>query len=315
MNSNPKIFFSYAWGDDLETGDSREKLVDELYQSLLKDNYNVIRDKHDLRYTSFISDFIKQLGQGECTIVAISNKYVRSEYCMYELYEIALSVGFDKHKFSNKVLPVMVERIDFSNSAVKDELLSYWRNHHQELLASAKKNLEDCLDDESVARLNRVRNIMQSCDKLVNWLGDMNTLTPTLLSEENFAIIKQTITSRLQLLQQPANTPQYSNNATTSNTNTSAPSPASAQATAPVSYKLPNIRKFLENAFNDTELKTLCMDYFPEVENRLSDGMSKSQKINELLDYCKRNLQFPELLQAMEDSGKKQFELYKPYHN
>ncbi len=32
-----EIFFSYAWGDENEQGESREKIVNELYESLVRD--------------------------------------------------------------------------------------------------------------------------------------------------------------------------------------------------------------------------------------------------------------------------------------
>src|SRR6185369_9239912 len=111
MNSSPEIFFSYAWGDEHEQGESREKIVNELYKSLLKDNYRIVRDKYNLEYKGFITDFMGRIGEGKCVIVAISEKYVRSPYCMFELYEIARNSNFDKNLFREKVIPVIVERI------------------------------------------------------------------------------------------------------------------------------------------------------------------------------------------------------------
>ena len=55
-----------------------------------QDNYEVIRDKHNLEYKGFISDFIGEIGQGKCVVVAISQKYVRSPFCMFELFIAAL---------------------------------------------------------------------------------------------------------------------------------------------------------------------------------------------------------------------------------
>jgi hypothetical protein len=83
MPSTPTIFFSYAWDDENEQGNSREKLVNDLYASLVKGNYEVVRDKYNLGYKGFISEFMKEIGRGKCVVVAISEKYVRSPYCMF----------------------------------------------------------------------------------------------------------------------------------------------------------------------------------------------------------------------------------------
>jgi hypothetical protein len=36
-------------------------------------------------------------------------------------------------------------------------------------------------------------------------------------------------------------------------------------------------------------LDALCIDYFPDVYDRFSRGMRRDEKVNLLLDYCRRN--------------------------
>jgi internalin A len=56
--------------------------------TLEKENRNVIRDKNALHPGDPISTFIKTLGQARLVIVVLSEKYLRSPYCMTELYSI-----------------------------------------------------------------------------------------------------------------------------------------------------------------------------------------------------------------------------------
>jgi formylglycine-generating enzyme required for sulfatase activity len=60
------------------------------------------------------------------------------------------------------------------------------------------------------------------------------------------------------------------------------------------------IRQFLNDRFSDDELTTLSFDYFPEVYQEFSTGMSKGTKIQLLLDYCQRRDQLPALLAMLE---------------
>jgi formylglycine-generating enzyme required for sulfatase activity len=46
------------------------------------------------------------------------------------------------------------------------------------------------------------------------------------------------------------------------------------------------LRQFIMDAFNDEELVTLCFDYFPEVSQNFSDGMTKNRKVLALISYC-----------------------------
>jgi hypothetical protein len=192
MKSAPQIFFSYAWGDEHEQGESRERIVSELYDALLRDHYRVVRDKNNLEYKGFISEFMGQIGHGECIVVAISKKYVKSAYCMFELYEIARNSNFDKHAFSKKVLPIVVEFVDFTDPAVIDEHFSFWENEYKEWDDLVRRRAGQ-LAVEQMQRYDKIRMIYQNFGKLTEWIVDMNTLKPQLLSADNFAEIKKAI--------------------------------------------------------------------------------------------------------------------------
>ncbi len=62
MLTEVEVYFSYAWDDKDQQGESREKMVHALYLSLQKDGYRVVRDKEDLGYKDLISDFMKRIG-------------------------------------------------------------------------------------------------------------------------------------------------------------------------------------------------------------------------------------------------------------
>ncbi len=69
---------------------------------------------------------------------------------------------------------------------------------------------------------------------------------------------------------------------------------------------LPNsadIRQFLFDFFNDEELATLCFDFFPEVQDNFSAGMTKRQKILELLGYCSAARSSPTCWRRSNGSG------------
>lgn len=192
MSSSPEIFFSYAWGDEQEQGGSREKIVNELYDSLIKDKYQVVRDKYNLEYKGFISDFMSQIGRGKCIIVAISQKYVKSPYCMFELYEIARNSNFDKIQFREKVIPLRVELIDFNDPATLEKHFAFWDNEYKKWDELVKKRAEQ-LSVGQLQDYDRIKMIHQNFGRLTDWIKDMNTLNLQTLSADNFAAIKKAI--------------------------------------------------------------------------------------------------------------------------
>ena len=87
--STPKIFVSYAWGDDSsEEARKRTEIVDRLCETLGQDGWQILRDSEVLRYGDLVSGFMKRIGLADHVIVVLSDKYLRSPYCMTELHYI-----------------------------------------------------------------------------------------------------------------------------------------------------------------------------------------------------------------------------------
>jgi hypothetical protein len=49
-----------------------------------------------------------------------------------------------------------------------------------------------------------------------------------------------------------------------------------------------DLRRFLLDAFGDEDLKTLCFDYFRDVYDDFTTGMTKGQMIHILIERCDR---------------------------
>ena len=90
------VFISYAWN-----GES-EEMVDQIEQSLRERGIRIIRDKRDLDYKGSIGEFMERIGRGSCVIVIISDKYLRSPNCMFELVNIADGKDFHDRIFQNQ---------------------------------------------------------------------------------------------------------------------------------------------------------------------------------------------------------------------
>lgn len=72
------------------------------------------------------------------------------------------------------------------------------------------------------------------------------------------------------------------------------------------------LRRMLSAAFSDGELVTFCFDYFPAVYEDFSSGMSKSQKIQRLLDHCVRTGSVADLVAHVEETNPYQYHRHKP---
>lgn len=195
VTPKPIIYFSYAWGDAHETGESREKIVHELYESLKKDGYQVKRDKENIEYGDLISDFMKELGSGHFIVVAISDKYLKSPNCMYEMYELFKNSKLDKAGFIQKIYPIRVERIQLSDPDVLDTYFEHWEKQEMKWEALIKKRGTRIAPAQQ-EQYRRIKAIATELGIFLDWLSDINAKSTKELSKDNFEIIKKTIQDR-----------------------------------------------------------------------------------------------------------------------
>ena len=122
-----KVYISYAWG-----GES-EKLADRLETTCLDSGINVYRDKKNILYKGLIQEFMKELGKSKCIIVIISDKYLKSENCMFELTEIA-----GNGSFYDRIFPIILKDAKIFKPIERIEYVKYWEKRIQELDVAIK---------------------------------------------------------------------------------------------------------------------------------------------------------------------------------
>lgn len=180
------VFISYAWGGE------REEIVNQMDAALQKRGVRIIRDKRDLGYRGSIKEFMERIGQGNCVIVVVSDKYLRSPNCMFELVEIA-----ENKQFHDRIFPIVLADANIYDPIKRIEYVRHWEAKRAEL-AEAMKTLDP-------ANLQGIREDMDLYDRirdkisgLTSILKDMNTLTPEMHQDANFGTLYDAIEKRMK---------------------------------------------------------------------------------------------------------------------
>lgn len=173
--SDRQIYISHAWG-----GES-EEIVQEIYKRCRKARLNIIMDRKDLGYRESISSFMQNLGRADAIILVVSNKYLHSEYCMFELLQI-----YENKNIINRIFPVVLDEVSIAKSTERLELVKYWENETEDLEAKIRelKNLsyiEGITDD-----LNLYQKIRNNIANLTKILKDINTLNIRLHKDNDY---------------------------------------------------------------------------------------------------------------------------------
>jgi hypothetical protein len=190
------VYLSYAWGDVHATPAGKRAVVDRLYDVLAAGGYTVKRDNMDLGYKGLISAFMRELGRGDCVVVLISDAYLKSPFCMFELLEI-----YRHHEFHERICPIVLPDARLHRLVDRLTYVAHW----QEQLTSIEQLIQQVgfqllSAAGSLQEYEKYREITYHADKLVSYLADINTQTPQLLAANDFATLKQAIDARLQSL-------------------------------------------------------------------------------------------------------------------
>ncbi|PWV45831.1 toll/interleukin-1 receptor domain-containing protein [Chitinophaga sp. S165] len=190
-----EIFISYAWGDDQEPHESREVIVDLIYDKLLSLGMNIIRDKKDLGYKGNIREFEDRIGAGNYIILVVSDKFLRSKHCMYEVLKIS-----EHEDMYERIFPVVLSdaRI-YDKEDVLKIYINYW---HRKTCAleEAIRQAPSLSDIPSVHdELRTFVAIERLLDRFTNMLSQMNTLVPEIHKETDFSALRKALQEQMKI--------------------------------------------------------------------------------------------------------------------
>ena len=173
-----EVFVSYAWG-----GES-EHMVDDLEEAFANRGIRIVRDKKDLEYKGSIKTFEQRIGQGKCIVLVISDKYLRSEHCMYELVQVD-----ENRNLRERVFPIVLADARIYKALDRLTYIKYWEERIEELNYAIKEmgrltNLAGITAD-----LDKYARIRSNIDHLTDLLNDMNALTPELHAVNGYSTL------------------------------------------------------------------------------------------------------------------------------
>ncbi len=133
------VAISYAHGDDLtDAGRIRGQIVDDLQTRLDAWGYRALRDRDVLRNGDLIREFMLRLGRADRVIVVLSDKYLRSPFCMTELHHVfQYSLG-QAGTFAERVIPIVLDDARIDDWRARKSWAEHWEAEYKEMEAAAR---------------------------------------------------------------------------------------------------------------------------------------------------------------------------------
>jgi hypothetical protein len=174
MLDTKEVCISYAGG-----GHSDE-LADKLCEAFKARKIKVIRDKDELKYKNSLKDFMKRIGRGNCVITVISDKYLKSRYCMDELIQVAKNGAFRE-----RVVPLILNDADIYDPVSIARYVGYWEAKTEEL-DTALKSISSANTQGIQEDIYLYAEIERTISQLTNTLRDFIVPPIAVHVESNF---------------------------------------------------------------------------------------------------------------------------------
>ena len=198
----PKVYISYAWGDDSAVGQMRAQAVDALEQALQAHGFRPMRDRNQMEIGERISKFLTELTQADIVVALISDKYLRSRFCMYEMHSLWQRARFGDRSMIDLVLPVVLPDVRIANFEDRVRYIAHWKARADMLFAQTGANIRS-IGPGALDEARQAEEFSQQIDEILVFIGDV--LMPNRL-EDHLANDFQAVRDALRRRARPIRT-------------------------------------------------------------------------------------------------------------
>lgn len=173
-----RVYVSYAWKAEADSG-----VVAALETALAGQGIELVRDVRALGYGGSIRAFMHRIAAAEQVVVVLSQEYVESPYCMYELIEMA-QLG----DFSERVCPILLDGVPISKPSWRNQVRSSWESRYWALKAELDAT-DSVLAEQSLDDLKAYSRIFHNVLGPLVTLADTNALSEAAHRQTHFAAL------------------------------------------------------------------------------------------------------------------------------
>ncbi len=153
-----KVFLSYCWNDT--------KIANEIDEYLQVKGIDVIRDIRNVDNWQSLRDFMQTIRDNDYAVLLISDAYLKSTNCMYEVIEI-----MKEQKYVARIFPAVIENRIYSTEQ-QINYVKYW----EDSAGTLKNNLSSLQYTNGLAlgqELKKVEDISRSIAEFLHTVSDM----------------------------------------------------------------------------------------------------------------------------------------------
>lgn len=159
-DARPSVFISYNWGSDA-TADEVEKRLMPIA--------DVLRDKNSIAPWGSITEFMKSIRTTDLVVVIISDAYLKSVACLYEIMQLLKDEGWISHS----MFLVEDSAKGIYKSAGQLDYVKYWATERHDL-EKALEGMNPALVTSQADELKKIQLIQLNINDFMKSVADRN---------------------------------------------------------------------------------------------------------------------------------------------
>jgi internalin A len=170
-----EYWVSYGWNDESKA------LVERISEEANRRGKKLLRDLTVLDQGDRFTRFMQRLGAGNKVFVILSEKYLKSPNCMFELLEIWRNSKMADDEFVRRILVLRLEDAKMLTPLERARCAKYWKEQFTELDALVRESGADLLGEADFKNYKLMQDFAHRVGDMLFLIAD--TLQPTSFDE------------------------------------------------------------------------------------------------------------------------------------
>ena len=187
-NKEPNIFLSYSHKD--------KKIANRVDDFFISKKLSLTRDEKDASPYSDLKKFMDTIRDHDYVIMLISDAYLKSTNCMYEVVQF-----IQEKNYSDRIFPIIIDNeVNIFDQSEHSKYINYWQVKHKELgdkIKTLKNNGIISLQEE----LDKINIFQSNIGKFLKKIVELKCIPLDELESTNYKAILDKISKTFDVLQ------------------------------------------------------------------------------------------------------------------
>ncbi len=164
---------SYAWNEERSNDPKQAGKVEEFCTKLTEAGRSIVRDTTHVALGERLSKFMRQIGHSDRIYIFLSDAYLKSPNCMYELLTIWNTCGDDEEQFRHRTRVFTMPGTAVFSIAARLKYAAHWKKQRAETEAAINEHGVDVLGPTDLKNFKHMQDFTHHVNEMLAQIVDI----------------------------------------------------------------------------------------------------------------------------------------------